>query len=366
MNRFTMGPKQRSNDRGRLPLKRGLRIAAIASVFALGCSSSLTELIVVVDSDLAVPGELQRVTLEVTGPSGNKALEDAAVDLAMDGAPALPLTLSLTPGSDALEPVTITAVGTGPAGRVERTVVTGFVRGERRVVRLWLLRACLGVDCTTGETCGDDGICVDATVPPEDLPPWTGTPPGIDGGTIMDAAADAAMDAGTDGPVGTDAGCEIGCDTLDDWYDHGATFACCNGSVVCSACQEQRYREHFCSGDTCSFNVTGSRLVHGGCGEDCSTREPECDDWGDCSGACPNGQQSRACYDWQCSAGACDLLQLARIETDDCFNQCTGGPTGTQQGYCCDFDMQCGWCAPSCIQCSAPGSGDGCEALCVL
>jgi hypothetical protein len=366
MKQFTMPPKQRSNHQCRLATRQGLRTAAMASVamasvFALGCSSGLTELIVVVDSDLAVPGELQRVTLEVTGPSGDKALQDAAVDLATGGAPTLPLTLSLTPGSGALEPVTVTAVGTGLAGVVERTVVTGFVRGERRVVRLWLLRACLGVECTTGETCGDGGICVDATVPPDDLPPWTGTPPGIDGGTIMDAAADAAIDAGTDAPVGTDAGCEIGCDTLDDWYDHGETSACCNGSVVCSACQEQRYREHFCSGSTCSFNVTSSRIVHGGCGEDCTTRAPECGDWGDCN-ACPSGQQTRPCYDWQCSAGACQMLQQARFETDDCFNNCS---SDTQQGLCCP-ENQCGWCHPSCIQCSAPGSGDGCEALCIL
>jgi hypothetical protein len=338
----------------------------MASVLALGCSSGLTELVVVVDSDLAVPGELQRVTLEVTGPSGDKALQDAAVDLATGGAPTLPLTLSLTPGSGALEPVTVTAVGTGLAGVVERTVVTGFVRGERRMVRLWLLRACLGVDCATGETCGDDGICVDATVRPEDLPPWTGTPPSIDGGTILDAAADAAIDAGTDAPVGTDAGCEIGCDTLDDWYDHGGTSTCCNGSVVCSACQEQRYRAHFCSGTTCSFNVTSSRIVHGGCGEDCTTRTPVCDDWGDCTGACPNGQQSRSCYDWQCSGGGCQMLQVARIESDPCINQCIGGGTGSQHGYCCPSDMVCAWCDWSCIQCSAPGSGDGCEAICIL
>jgi hypothetical protein len=177
---------------------------ALALALVAGCSDdALTELVVAVDSDLTVPGELQSVHLRVVGPFGDEAV-DTWVDLSEAGAPGLPLTLSLTPGSDTLAPVRIEATGTVPGGTLQRWIETGFVAGERRLVSLLLLRACIGVTCEDHETCVAGGMCVDATVPPDALPPWTGDPGRVDAGVPPDAAADAAMDAGAD--AGMDAG----------------------------------------------------------------------------------------------------------------------------------------------------------------
>jgi hypothetical protein len=183
---------------------------ALVAVLALGCGNDgLTELVVAVDSDLAVPGELQSVHLRVEGPTGDIAV-DQGVDLTAGGAPRMPLTLSLTPGSDALAPVVIVATGMGPGGTVQRRVETGFVRGERRVVPMPLLRACVGVTCPVGETCTAAGACVDSAIDPGSLPPWTGEPEHFDAGPESDAgmATDAAMDAATvtDAATATDAG----------------------------------------------------------------------------------------------------------------------------------------------------------------
>ena len=52
------------------------RLFALSLASALGsCSQSApapTEVVVVVDSDLAVPGELDRVVFRVAGPSGSE------------------------------------------------------------------------------------------------------------------------------------------------------------------------------------------------------------------------------------------------------------------------------------------------------
>jgi hypothetical protein len=285
--------------------RAGLAGLVLAVVWSMGCGDDdgLTELVVVIDSDMAVPAELSLVHLRVVGPSGDAAL-DENVDLAAPGAPSLPLTLSLTPGSDALSPVLLTATGTAQGGTVERTVDTGFVRGERRMVAIWLLEACVGVTCPAGQTCGAGGVCAAAAVPPDSLPPWTGDPdagappdagtdaePATDADTATDAepatdaATDAATDTGTD--AGTDAGgCVLDTDCPDD--DVGDCIGLCmNDFDHCST-----------SGQTCQADVTKYNCDDGQCIFVVDTETVDCSEPTDgrpCGGPC------------MCEAGLCTV-----------------------------------------------------------
>jgi hypothetical protein len=305
---------------------------ALALVVVAGCSDdALTELVVSVDSDLAVPGELQSVHLRVEGPSGTLALDDT-VDLTAAAAPGLPLTLSLTPGSAELAPVVIAATGEGPAGAVQAWVETGFVAGERRMVRLSLLLACLDVICGVGETCGVGGECEDAHVPPDALPPWTGDPGHFDAGVAVDAGADAAVDAGpttdaaSDGEVPTDAAVDA------------------EGDAGCMGDQD------------CPEDWTG------GCIDDCAG----CTELStDCSGTC-----EREVITYTCVEGSC--VPTEGQETIDCV--CVGMSCDPEdlcvESATCSLNGQCmgpaKWCPDGCT--CEPGSGicmgDGEQVLC--
>src|SRR5690349_8512721 len=105
---------------------------ALASI---GCGADRTELVVVVDSDLAVPAALDAVTLVVGSPSGVERRETVM----LEDASSLPLILYLEPAGSQLEPVDVTAIGLRTGGPVvERRLRTGFVRGQSRVIHLVL------------------------------------------------------------------------------------------------------------------------------------------------------------------------------------------------------------------------------------
>lgn len=71
-----------------------VRIAAALFALALvGCAQA-TEIVLVVDTDLEVPGELSRIELDVTNSMAVPTR--TAVDLASGSAPSLPLTLGIT------------------------------------------------------------------------------------------------------------------------------------------------------------------------------------------------------------------------------------------------------------------------------
>jgi len=137
--------------------------ALLGSAFAVlvglaGCSDTATELMVVVDTDLVVPTEMDNVSISVTGPSGEEVIHPVA--LTGPDAVELPLTLGLVPEGDVLEPVTVRATGLlDSAPVVERSVRTGFLKNQIRVVRLLLLRGCVERMCAGDESCSEDG-CV--------------------------------------------------------------------------------------------------------------------------------------------------------------------------------------------------------------
>ncbi|MBK8170560.1 MAG: hypothetical protein IPK60_09475 [Sandaracinaceae bacterium] len=195
-----------------------MRLTKRASWFGLvllcGCASTVTEIAVAVDTDLAIPGELDQITLRVDGADGLTATSVTNLDPA---ALNLPLKLRVSTQADDLNgPVVFTATGLVSDGAetdpmkvaVVATIVrTHFVEGKSVLLRMLLTRACIGTTCPDGQTCSE-GSCIDATVDSTMLPPFTGLlPPPLvprnDGG--VDAGegdvADADLDDGEVAPM---------------------------------------------------------------------------------------------------------------------------------------------------------------------
>lgn len=126
------------------------RLALAATVVTLAAAfvhcSKVTELVVVVDTDLAPGSEVDSVQVAVDGPSGRVFDKDAGVATAS----ALPLTLGVSAGSadDAEVNVIATAFKNGVA-IAQTDVVARFVPGESRLVQVSLCKSC-------GLTCGKD------------------------------------------------------------------------------------------------------------------------------------------------------------------------------------------------------------------
>jgi len=256
--------------------------ALATAVAALGCASSdveRTEILLVVDSDLAVPDELDELAMHIEGPGG--VVQDAVAKLAE--AP-LPRSLGLVRKQGALSPLNIQVTGR-VAGRaiVQRTATLAFVEGRTLVLPLHLVRSCVSRACGE-QTCSERG-CVDVALDPQSLAEWSGREPtldvpseGFDAGTLdasapeadaaprdggallldgaaRDGGSDAARDAAGDGARGDGGSCQPTmelCNGVDDDCDgtaddgfrlsddpsncgrcgnvcSGATRVCCSG-----------------------------------------------------------------------------------------------------------------------------------------
>jgi len=147
-----------------------------ATLLASACATDavpLTELIVVIDSELAVPDEIDQVELAVTGPAGTTRTT-GRVTLGA-GNPSLPVTFGLSPQSDLLSPVVITVT----AARIDTDVIvarvrTGFVERESKLVFILLRHQCR--DHVDPDSC-TPADCRSVEIAPTALPPWTGTIP---------------------------------------------------------------------------------------------------------------------------------------------------------------------------------------------
>jgi hypothetical protein len=181
------------------------RIAVIGTVLSVmlgSCTNdALTEIVVVIDSDLAVPSALDEISIQVEGASGIP--KSARVTLTGAGSALLPVTLGLRPSSPGSSPVTIRATGLLVGTRkVFAEVRTSFIEGRRLVVRIVLSSACLGVVCASGETCSPAGACVPADVDPITLPPYIEVP------FVRDAGVDAPTSLAVGATCVSDSVCE--------------------------------------------------------------------------------------------------------------------------------------------------------------
>ncbi|GAI31485.1 unnamed protein product, partial [marine sediment metagenome] len=66
----------------------------------------------------------------------------------------------------------------------------------------------------------------------------------------------------------TDCGCEscTNCNSLDDWFDLGSSFSCCDGNKACT-CQNQEFRDYFCSEASCGYSITNTKIDKNNCTE---------------------------------------------------------------------------------------------------
>jgi hypothetical protein len=58
--------------------------------------------------------------------------------------------------------------------------------------------------------------------------------------------------------------CQQSC-LIDDWYNTGNSYACCDGNNKC-ACQNQEYRDYYCdTNGECAYSITNTRTIKSDC-----------------------------------------------------------------------------------------------------
>lgn len=168
-------------------VRGALRTAGLA--IALSSCVDPTQIVVVVDTDMAVPRELDAFRARVIGPEDDVALDEE---------------YPLEPG-DSGPPVSLAAsFGVRPrGGRADRRVtvevealldgevlfgtkaITSYVEHRRLRLDMFLAARCIAERCADGQTCRRGG-CEDERIDPDDLPDWGDAVPRQD---VPDAAA---------------------------------------------------------------------------------------------------------------------------------------------------------------------------------
>lgn len=348
----------------RAPFARACLTSLVLATWACAsCTPSPTQLVVVVDTDLAIPSALDEVSITVSSETGVMESETQR----LSSRAMLPLTLGVVTDGDFLGPIEVVARGMLYDGFVlERAGRVTLVRGETRVLRLHLVASCVGVSCGRDESCGENG-CDDIDL--AELPPWSGTPPrlGEDAGALRDAGLDARA-ATTDAPVPDAPGLDVGpndayvapvdaaepfdafrgCTTTADCLPESlGPWSDCNFADSCveTGTRTRTRRTFECRANVCFADDT---IVSDACmresdGSPCGMSS--CDAYGPCDytdGCDESATQSRACVDLRCSAGVCGTVP--RTETTGCDRETDGmgcGATSCGSYGACDYTDVC-------------------------
>lgn len=150
------------------------RLAALLALTMAGCSPDpLTELVVVINSDMASPGEFDGFRVVVTGNDAQVATDRSYFLGDRAGQVSLPADFGITPKNhDASRRLTVEVFATlGGATLFSTRAVTGFVEGKSLRLDMFLAKRCLteAAECQPNETCRVDG-CVPEQVDPAGLP----------------------------------------------------------------------------------------------------------------------------------------------------------------------------------------------------
>lgn len=333
---------------------------ALGSAALAACASPPTQLVVVVDTDLALGAEVDAIEVRVDGPSGITAGSEET-ELAPGDRERLPLTVGVSPSGDSLGPIDVVATARLDGARVvERRHRVTLVRGETRVLILHLTAACAARDapCREGETCGENG-CVDVEIAAGELPGWSGTAP-----RLGDDAGAPVRDAGPPDGATIDDGGSNPCEGPDDCDDanpctddactasgcaHTPNRAACDDGVFCNgldACAGGACSDHAgppCAGATVC-DEAADRCT--GCSADADCPAVMTGAWSACAfgGTCAeSGTQTRTVRSFACDAGAC--VPSDRTETQACARATEGNPCASRScgawGACSDFSDVC-------------------------
>jgi|GEM_PF-5036806 hypothetical protein len=357
---------------------RHFTIGPVGALLVLGaCATPRTQLVPVVGSDLAP--ELIACVIAEAGPvaPGQPFVATASarvfyVHAAGDPEVDLPFSFGVVPpGADAAVGVEIRIAAldrcndpTDPAARtVTRSVRTGFVRGARLALPMFLSSRCAGVTCEEGFTC-EEGTCVPVpTIEPGTLRTVAG-----DGDELQDPGA---PDASTGDASTTDAGCVVGavCRPVPPQCGCSVGEGCYlpSGTPVCLPAGSAPDGADCAADNDClagSVCITG--LVTGNqCGRLCDPAAPATCSTGVCIpsglpgiGACMIGCDPVA--QTGCGARGCYLLQNTG---DTPFVTACGRLAGTgRDGAACTVTQECA----AGFVCLDDGTASACRPLCDL
>lgn len=186
-------------------------------MLSLAACSGVTEIVVDVSVDLAVPAELDEVRVAVSGLAvGPTAARSVHVRTRED----VPVRVTVVHRGGPYGPLTIDAVGLRQGVEVSRrSATTSFSPGRSLVLALALEGDCGGRGCAEDAgACGADGGCAPPAPPP---PTPTPTP---DGGMVCPAERTCASGCAC---AGADCDCHLTCEEGTDCgearCEHGAT-----------------------------------------------------------------------------------------------------------------------------------------------
>lgn len=224
------------------PAPRAMYPIASRILFTLACGSaaacsSITELVVAVDTDLRPVAEFERLDVVAEGPSGSP--QTASAQFAADAALAFPATVVLSPRASVSGAVSVTSSLSSASGMVARSsVTTAFLDGRSLLLSIDLLRTC-GV-CPAGERCAPSGECSgQSQVNPGSLPAFDGSlPPSRQGQDLCVAELCNGLDDDCDGRF------DEAFDLLTDSQNCGAC------GVVCPSQPTNECRDAICVAKT--------------------------------------------------------------------------------------------------------------------
>jgi hypothetical protein len=149
----------------------GLMAAAATSGCKMEALPADTEFVLEVHSNLAVPDEMDAIRVYATRADG-AFMYDRTEQLDLGpGQARLPIRITLVPLAARSEAFLVWVDGLRSGQLVvAREILTSFVPERSWLRSILLARACVGVICPAGKTCGDEGVCVEEQIAPNFAP----------------------------------------------------------------------------------------------------------------------------------------------------------------------------------------------------
>lgn len=309
-----------------------------------GCAGTRTELIVVVDTDYQENEVLSRVIIDTFDERGEE-IDHTEVDIGTTEMEVdIPFSFALTPrDAELMRPVWLRVsgfvMGREDVPAVSAAAITTFMPGERRLLSMFLARACHDVVCAREESC-DAGACEPAVRDGASLPP-----------AMRDMELMGAEQVGGDpGP-------------LTRASDEGAACAGdvdCNADHVCLDAPEPPVCSQRCTEDVdCNDPLRGCALMiasEGACTTSCELLASTCPEGFRCglvesggrnfvhctapgTSTGPCAEHRDCANDYVCASGACRQIcewngTPAACASGGCTGRLAVGLEGAMLGYC--------------------------------